>query len=209
MNIPPILEIGGILISSEIITECFCCDYEKCKGICCVEGSDGAPVTMDEIAGIEDALDTVWPMLSASAQSVIDKQGVAYSDKDGDLVTSIVRGMECVFARSLTPSPSPMGEGSKDPCWLCMLEKAYREGKTQFCKPISCALYPIREKNFGNGLIGLNYHRWSVCKDAVEKGKALGLPVYQFLKEPLIRRFGEAWYQELCEVAEQLTANSH
>ena len=207
-EIPPILEIGGILISSEIITECFCCDYEKCKGICCVEGSDGAPVTMDEIAGIEDALDTVWPMLSASAQSVIDKQGVAYSDKDGDLVTSIVRGKECVFARSLTPSPSPMGEGSKDPCWLCMLEKAYREGKTQFCKPISCALYPIREKNFGNGLIGLNYHRWSVCKDAVEKGKALGLPVYQFLKEPLIRRFGEAWYQELCEVAEQLKANS-
>ena len=208
MDIPPILEIGGILISSEIITECFCCDYEKCKGICCVEGSDGAPVTMDEIAGIEDALDTVWPMLSASAQSVIDKQGIAYSDKDGDLVTSIVRGKECVFARSLTPSPSPMGEGSKDPCWLCMLEKAYREGKTQFCKPISCALYPIREKNFGNGLIGLNYHRWSVCKDAVEKGKALGLPVYQFLKEPLIRRFGEAWYQELCEVAEQLKANS-
>ena len=208
MNIPPILEIGGILISSEIITECFCCDYEKCKGICCVEGSDGAPVTMDEIAGIEDALDTVWPMLSASAQSVIDKQGVAYSDKDGDLVTSIVRGKECVFARSLTPSPSPMGEGSKDPCWLCMLEKAYREGKTQFCKPISCALYPIREKQFSGGLIGLNYHRWAVCKDAVEKGKALGLPIYQFLKEPLIRRFGETWYQELCEVAEQLTANT-
>ena len=208
MDIPPILEIGGILISSEIITECFCCDYEKCKGICCVEGSDGAPVTMDEIAGIEDALDTVWLMLSASAQSVIDKQGVAYSDKDGDLVTSIVRGKECVFARSLTPSPSPMGEGSKDPCWLCMLEKAYREGKTQFCKPISCALYPIREKQFSGGLIGLNYHRWAVCKDAVEKGKALGLPVYQFLKEPLIRRFGEAWYQELCEVAEQLKANS-
>ena len=209
MDIPPILEIGGILISSEIITECFCCDYEKCKGICCVEGSDGAPVTMDEIAGIEDALDTVWPMLSASAQSVIDKQGIAYSDKDGDLVTSIVRGKECVFARSLTPSPSPMGEGSKDPCWLCMLEKAYREGKTQFCKPISCALYPIREKQFSGGLIGLNYHRWAVCKDAIEKGKALGLPVYQFLKEPLIRRFGETWYQELCEVAEQLTANSH
>ena len=208
MNIPPILEIGGILISSEIITECFCCDYEKCKGICCVEGSDGAPVTMDEIAGIEDALDTVWPMLSASAQSVIDKLGIAYSDKDGDLVTSIVRGKECVFARSLTPSPSPMGEGSKDPCWLCMLEKAYREGKTQFCKPISCALYPIREKQFSGGLIGLNYHRWAVCKDAIEKGKALGLPVYQFLKEPLIRRFGETWYQELCEVAEQLTANS-
>ena len=192
-NVPPILEVGGILISSEIITECFCCDYEKCKGICCVEGDAGAPVTMDEIMGIEDALDTVWPMLSASAQSVIDKQGVAYADRDGDMVTSIVRGKDCVFT---------CYDG--DNC-LCALEKAYRCGKTKFCKPISCALYPIiREKNFGNGLIGLNYHRWEVCKDAVAKGKALGLPVYKFLKEPLIRRFGEAWYEELCEVAKLL-----
>ena len=189
------------MISSEIITECFCCDYEKCKGICCVEGDAGAPVTLDEIAAIEDCLDTVWSDLSASAQSVIDKQGVAYADRDGDMVTSIVRGRECVFARSLTPDPSPKGEGSQEPFWLCMLERAYRNGKTRFCKPISCSLYPIREKNFGNGLIGLNYNRWNVCRDAVEKGKALGLPVYQFLKEPLIRRFGEAWYQELCEVA--------
>ena len=205
-NVPPILEVGGILISSEILTECFCCDYEKCKGICCVEGSDGAPVTMDEIASIEDALDTVWPMLSASAQSVIDKQGVAYADRDGDMVTSIVRGKDCVFT---------CYDG--DNC-LCALEKAAREKaaannsqfsilNSQFVKPISCALYPIREKNFGNGLIGLNYNKWAVCKDAIEKGKALGLPIYQFLKEPLIRRFGEAWYQELCEVAEQLTAN--
>ena len=201
MKIPPILEVSGVLISSEIITECFCCDYEKCKGICCVEGDAGAPVTLDEIAAIEDTLDTVWPDLSASAQSVIDKQGVAYSDRVGDMVTSIVRGRECVFARSLTPDPSLKGEGSQEPCWLCMLERAYRNGKTRFCKPISCSLYPIREKNFGNGLIGLNYHRWTVCKDAVEKGKALGLPVYKFLKEPLIRRFGEAWYEELCEVA--------
>ena len=86
-KVPPIMEVGGVLISSEILTECFCCDYEKCKGICCVEGDAGAPVTMDEIAGIEEALDTVWADLSASAQSVIDHQGVAYTDKDGDLVT--------------------------------------------------------------------------------------------------------------------------
>ena len=188
-DIPPILEIAGILISSEILTEYFCCDYEKCKGICCVEGDAGAPVTMEEIAAIEESLDMVWSDLSASAQSVIDKQGVAYSDKDGDLVTSIVRGKDCVFT---------CYDG--DNC-LCALEKAFRSGKSTFCKPISCSLYPIREKNFGNNLIGLNYHRWEVCRDAVEKGKALGLPVYKFLKEPLIRRFGEAWYEELCEVA--------
>ena len=199
MSVPPILDIGGILISSEILTEYFCCDYEKCKGICCVEGDAGAPVTMDEIAAIEDVLDTVWSDLSASAQSVIDRQGVAYTDKDGDLVTSIVNGRDCVFT---------CYDG--DNC-LCALEKAYRKkltAKSQkpkaFIKPISCALYPIREKNFGNGLIGLNYNRWAVCRDAVEKGKALNLRVYQFLKEPLIRRFGEAWYQELCDVAREL-----
>ena len=189
--VPPILEVGGILISSEILTECFCCDYEKCKGICCVEGDAGAPVTMDEIAGIEDSLDTVWPMLSASAQSVIDRQGVAYTDRDGDLVTSIVRGKDCVFT---------CYDG--DNC-LCALEKVFREGKTKFCKPISCALYPIREKRFEGGLVGLNYNRWAVCADAVKKGNALHLRVYQFLKEPLIRRFGEAWYQELCDVAKE------
>ena len=190
--VPPILEVGGVLISSEILTEYFCCDYEKCKGICCVEGDAGAPVTLDEVAAIEDVLDDVWSDLSASAQSVIDRQGVAYADKDGDLVTSIVNGRDCVFT---------CYDG--DNC-LCALEKAFRCGKTRFCKPISCALYPIREKRFANGLVGLNYNRWAVCRDAVEKGKALHLPVYQFLKEPLIRRFGEAWYDELCAVAHQL-----
>ena len=188
-TIPPILEVSGVLISSDILTERFCCDYEKCRDICCVEGDAGAPVTMDEVAELEDALDTVWSDLSASAQSVIDRQGVVYSDKDGDLVTSIVRGKDCVFT---------CYDG--DNC-LCALERAFRQGKTRFPKPISCALYPIREKDFGNGSIGLNYNKWSVCKDAVEKGKALDLPVYRFLKEPLIRRFGQAWYDELCEVA--------
>lgn len=188
--LPPILEVGGVLISSEIITERFCCDYEKCRGICCVEGDAGAPVTLDEIGQMEDALDAVWPMLSASAQSVIDQQGVAYADRDGDMVTSIVRGRDCVFT---------CYDG--DNC-LCALERAYREGKSRFCKPVSCALYPIREKDFGNGVVGLNYHRWAVCRDAIEKGKALDLPVYKFLREPLIRRFGQAWYDELCEVAQ-------
>jgi len=189
---PPILDVAGVLVSSDILTERFCCDYEKCKGICCVEGDAGAPVTMDEVASIEDSLDTVWPELSASAQSVIDRQGVAYADRDGELVTSIVRGKDCVFT---------CYDG--DNC-LCALERAYRQGRTKFCKPISCALYPIREKTFSNGLVGLNYNRWDVCRDAREKGKALDIPVYQFLKEPLIRRFGEAWYQELCEVVRLL-----
>jgi hypothetical protein len=196
-KLPPIIQVGDVLISSDLLTEYFCCDYEKCKGVCCVEGDAGAPVTLDEIAGIEDALDTVWCDLSASAQAVIDKQGVAYTDKEGDLVTSIVRGKDCVFT---------CYDG--DSC-LCALEKAYRQGKTRFCKPMSCSLYPIREKNFGNGVIGLNYNRWDICRDAVKKGQALGLPLYQFLKEPLIRRFGEDWYQELLDIVQELKAQGY
>ena len=194
MKIPPIIDIDGILVSSDILTECFCCDLDACKGICCVEGDAGAPVTTDEVMAIEDSLDTVWEDLSASAQAVIDRQGVAYSDPDGDLVTSIVGGKDCVFTCY------------DNGCCLCALERAYRNGKAKFCKPISCALYPIREKRFSSGLVGLNYNRWAVCKDAVKKGNELQLPVYRFLEGPLKRRFGEAWYKELCEVAQQLLA---
>ena len=187
-----IIEIDDILVSSDIFTEEFCCDLDACKGICCVEGDAGAPVTLDEIGGIEDALDTVWDDMSASAQAVVDKQGVAYTDRDGDLVTSIVGGKDCVFT---------CYEGD---CCLCALERAYRSGKTGFCKPISCALYPIREKRLGNGMIALNYNRWDVCRDAVKKGHELHLPVYKFLKEPLIRRFGAEFYEKLCEAGKQI-----
>lgn len=188
-----IIEIDDILVSSDIFTEEFCCDLDACQGICCVEGDAGAPVTLDEIGGIEDALDTVWDDMSASAQAVVDKQGVAYTDRDGDLVTSIVGGKDCVFT---------CYEGD---CCLCALERAYRSGKTGFCKPISCALYPIREKRLGNGMIALNYNRWDVCRDAVKKGRELHLPVYKFLKEPLIRRFGAEFYEKLCDAGKQIS----
>ena len=188
-----IIEIDDILVSSDIFTEEFCCDLDACKGICCVEGDAGAPVTLDEIGGIEDALDTVWDDMSASAQAVVDKQGVAYTDRDGDLVTSIVGGKDCVFT---------CYEGD---CCLCALERAYRSGKTGFCKPISCALYPIREKRLGNGMIALNYNRWDVCRDAVKKAHELHLPVYKFLKEALIRHFGAEFYEKLCEAGKQIS----
>ena len=205
-NIPPILQVGDVLLSSEILTEKFCCDLSVCKGACCVEGDAGAPVTLDEIAEIEDCLDEVWHDLSASAQSVIDKQGVAYTDQEGDLVTSIVRGKDCVFTYYGDVECSMVnGQCSiiKD-CCLCALEKAYREGKTRFCKPVSCALYPIREKQLGGGLVGLNYNRWNVCKMAVAKGVLENTRLYQFLREPLIRRFGETWYQELLDTVDEL-----
>ena len=188
----PIIQVGNVLLSSEILTERFCCDLDKCQGQCCVEGDAGAPVTLDEVAEIENALDEVWSDLSASAQTVIDKQGVAYTDSEGDLVTSIVAGKDCVFT-----------------CYqqgicLCALEKAYRVGKTRFCKPISCALYPIRDKTLSNGMVALNYNRWNVCAEAVKKGKELNISLYQFLKQPLVRRFGEQWYEELEKTVQHL-----
>ncbi len=190
---PPLIEVGGVVLTTEIFTECFCCDLNACKGICCVEGDSGAPLTMDEVGELENVLDDVWHDLSAKAQSLLDTQGVAYTDCEGDLVTSIVNGKDCVF--------TCYGENG---CCFCATDKAFREGRTAWSKPISCALYPIREKKIGKTLVGLQYHRWDVCRPAVEKGRELNLPIYRFLKEPLIRRFGEAWYEELCEVADQL-----
>ena len=202
MKLPPIIQVGDVLLSSEILTEKFSCDLSACKGQCCVEGDAGAPVTLDEIGEIEECVDIVWNDLSASAQSVIDKQGVAYTDQEGDLVTSIVGGKDCVFTY--------YGElfGIHN-CCLCALEKAYRAGKTRFCKPVSCALYPIREKRLGGGLVGLNYNRWDVCKMAIAKGTEENLPLYEFLRDPLIRRFGEAWYQELFDTVAELKAQGY
>ena len=187
-----ILDIDDVLVSSDIITEHFCCDLDACKGICCVEGDAGAPVTLEEIAGIEDSLDSVWNDMTAQAQAVVDKQGVAYNDCDGELVTSIVGGKNCVFTCY------------EHDCCLCTVERAHRAGKTDFVKPISCALYPIREKRFANGTVALNYHRWDVCQPAVKKGRELGLPIYRFLEGPLTRRFGKEWYDSLCEVAKHI-----
>ena len=227
MKLPPILQVGDILLSSDILTEEFCCDLVVCKGACCIEGDAGAPVTLDEVMEIENCVDKVWNDLSASAQAVIDRQGVAYTDEEGDLVTSIVGGKDCVFTcyEDLTLSDGK----TVGNCCLCALEKAARQKAVagsqpsaqppvarkartlnhQFIKPISCALYPIREKTFSDGTVALNYHQWDVCSCARKKGKELHLPVYRFLKEPLIRRFGEAWYQELCDVADELRAQGY
>ena len=234
LNTAMILDIDNILVSSDVLTEHFACDLEKCHGRCCVEGDAGAPVTIDEIEHIENNLDQVWPLLSAQAQSVIDKQGVAYTDQEGDLVTSIVGGKDCVFTcydDIKLSLPSENSESSGNPgisgksgisgtlgtsgnsassdrivknCCLCAYEKLYRQNKIQWCKPISCALYPIRVKTLRGGITALNYHRWDVCRDAVERGKREGIKVYQFLREPLIRRFGAEWYEQLCVAADEM-----
>ena len=205
-----IIEIKDTLVSMDIITEEFCCDLEACKGKCCIIGDAGAPVSMDEVMELENVLDEVWDDLSASAQAVIDKQGVVYTDQEGDLVTSIVNGKDCVFTYydDLTLSLPDANGGERQctipNCCLCATEKAFRAGRTSWCKPISCALYPIRVKELKNGLTALNYHQWDICADGRRKGRELHMPVYKFLREQLIRRFGQEWYDELCLVAEEV-----
>lgn len=200
MSIPPILEIGNVLISSDLITEQFCCDLSVCRGACCIEGDAGAPVTLDEVAELEGALNEVWNMMSREAQAVVRRQGVVYTDPEGELVTSIVGGRDCAFAYYDDLHLSP-GSAGTTRCCLCALETTCLKGRSHFVKPISCALYPIREKRFSGGLVGLNYHRWEICRAARERGRQQELPLYRFLRNPLIRRFGGEWYAELEEVA--------
>ena len=197
-SLPPILQVGDVLLSSDIITEKFCCDLEACKGICCVEGDAGAPVTVEEIAELENVVEHIVDDLSSEALKVLEEQGVAYTDQEGDLVTSIVNGRDCCFTCY-----------AQDGTCLCATERAFRAGKTQWCKPISCYLYPIREVQLSDGSVALNYHRWKVCRDAVKKGQELNLPIWKFLKDPLIKRFGASWYAELETMVEQLKAQGY
>lgn len=197
-SLPPILQVGDVLLSSDIITEKFCCDLEACKGICCVEGDAGAPVTVEEIAELENVVEHIVDDLSPEALKVLEEQGVAYTDQEGDLVTSIVNGRDCCFTCY-----------AQDGTCLCATERAFRAGKTQWCKPISCYLYPIREVQLSDGSVALNYHRWKVCRDAVRKGQELNLPIWKFLKDPLIKRFGASWYAELETMVEQLKAQGY
>ena len=183
------VEIGDTVVSFELFERMFCCDLGVCRGQCCVEGDSGAPLEAGECAELQRALPAVWSDLSPEARAVIDKQGVAYRDVEGDLVTSLVGGRECVFAYTDT-----------DGVCKCAIEKAYREGRCAFMKPISCHLYPVRLIKYKH-FTAVNFHRWEVCACAEKNGRALRLPAYKFLKTPLIRRFGEAWYAELEQAA--------
>lgn len=186
------IQIQDVVVSLDVLKEKFLCDLTACHGICCIEGDAGAPVEMDEVARLEEVLPSVWDELSPAAREVIDRQGVVYVDRDGELVTSIVNGKDCVFTCH-----------DEHGCCCCAIEKAYRAGKADFYKPISCHLYPIRVGHYGV-YKALNYHRWSVCRAAVLLGEKEDVPVYKFLKEPLIRQFGEAWYAELETAADEL-----
>lgn len=183
--------IQDTILSLDIIEKEFCCDLECCRGCCCIEGDAGAPVSESEEVIIRDLLPQLLPLMDKESRRMVEENGITYTDPQGERVTQIVGGRDCVFAHT-----------NKDGWCYCLIEKLYREGKTDFMKPISCHLYPIRLKEYKD-FTALEYHRWDICHSARRKGKKLHLPIYVFLKEPLIRRFGQAWYDELCLTAEQ------
>lgn len=184
------LQIQNTIVTLDLAEEFFCCDLEKCLGACCIEGDAGAPVTIDEVAKIEEALPVVEPEMFPRAVEEVRQNGVAYVDQEGDLVTTILDGRNCAFT-----CYAPGG------ICLCALEKAFREGKTGFKKPASCSLYPLRLTTYPT-FTAVNYHRWKICRDAVANGRKKGIRLYQFLRGPLTERFGQEWYDELAQACE-------
>ena len=178
------------LVSLDVLEKEFCCDLDTCRGSCCIEWDAGAPLTVEEEEKIQSILPVLLPEMTKEAKAVVEAQGIAYNDPSNERVTSIVNNKDCIFART-----------DHNGWCYCLIEKAYNAGKIDFKKPISCHLYPIRLTKVGE-YTGLEYHRWDICHCARILGKKKHIPLYQFLKEPLIRRFGQAWYEEL-----ELTAN--
>lgn len=177
------------MVSLDIIEKPFSCDLPCCKGMCCVEGEAGAPISEQEEVKIREALPVIVPLMQKKSLDIIENQGLTYRDESGERVLAIVNGRECVFT-----------DRDERGLYYCILQKLYNQGQIDFVKPMSCRLYPIREVVIGaNGKArrGIEYHRWDVCEAARLKGKKTGVKVYEYLKEPLSERFGTAWFEEL------------
>jgi hypothetical protein len=187
-----LVEIQDKIVSTQIFERQFVCDLNACKGACCIEGNGGAPVTKEEVDIIEANLDKVLPYMRPEGIAAIEAQGVVYEDEDFEPATTLVNGKECAFVYFDQTNTAK-----------CAIEKAHREGQIDFIKPISCHLYPIRTKQF-NEYTALNYEKWDICEPACACGEKLDVPVYKFLKEPLIRAFGPEFYKELEIVSREL-----
>ena len=177
--------IENTCISDDIEDQFFVCNLDKCKGACCVEGDSGAPLDEDELAILDEIYPHVEPYLTQAGKDVIAKEGTYTKDWDGDYVTPIINGKECAYALY-----------DERGILKCGIEQAYNDGKISYKKPISCHLYPIRVTKYEQ-YHALNYDRWEICSPACSLGQELGVPVYKFLKEPLMRAYGPKWYDQL------------
>lgn len=186
---------GSALVSEDLIEKHFICDLSKCKGACCVEGEFGAPLSRDEITLLEKELPAIKPYLTPEALAEIEKKGFWELDVDKEEVTTCLPTGECNFSYR-----------DEQGILSCGIEKAWKAGATDFRKPLSCHLYPIRVSKVGD-YEALNYHRWEVCKPACKLGSKHKVPVYKFLQDALIRKFGKDWYDELEEIAGSLKSS--
>ena len=183
--------IQNTLVSLDLLERHFVCDLNACKGACCVKGDAGAPLTDDEINLLEDIIDDILPYLDEEGRAMIAEKGVFEIDVDGDKGTALLQNGRCAFALI-----------DDNGLVSCGIEKAEKAGSVSFRKPISCHLYPVRITEYKE-YDAVNYNKWSICKPACDCGAKLNVPLYRFLKDALIRKYGAAWYEEL-EMIDQL-----
>lgn len=179
--------VDNTIITDDIVDQCFACDLGCCHGRCCVEGDSGAPLLESELPVLRSILPAVAPYMAAAGRDAVERQGVAVTDAAGELCTPLVDDGECAFVA-----------WGDDGTAYCAIERAYRDGTISFPKPVSCHLYPLRVDDFGR-FVSVNYHRWEVCRGAVAHGRQCGVPLYRYLRQPLIRRFGQQWYDQLLD----------
>lgn len=190
-----LIEIDDKIVSLDLFEKKFVCDLNACKGACCIEGDAGAPLTFEEADILEEELEAIKPYMRKEGIEAVEKNGVFYVDWDNEPVTTLVNDAECAFVYF-----------DEQGITKCAVEQAHKEGKTKFKKPISCHLYPIRTKKY-ESFEALNYDEWKICNPACSLGEQLGVKVYQFLKEPIIRKYGEPFFQELEKADEELGNN--
>ena len=186
------IQVDDKIISLDVFEKHFVCDLNACKGACCVDGDAGAPLLENEVNILEDIYEKVKPYMMQKGIDVVDKVGVAVLDIEGDVTTPLVNNRECAFVIE------------ENGISKCSIEKAHYEDKVEFKKPISCHLFPIRIQEYRD-FDAVNYEEIKICKPACECGSKLEVPVYAFLKEPLVRKYGEDWYKELLEAANLLS----
>lgn len=189
-----IIQIGDILVSEDVVTEYFACDYAVCKGSCCIIGDSGAPLEESELEPLEENYPIYSKLMRPQGRAQIDKEGFFSIDRDGDIVTPVVdQTEECAY--------TTFDEAGD--CF-CSIERCFFQGECKFRKPQSCWLYPIRVTKLTGGGQALNLHRWGICKDAYEKGRREGIRVYQFLRDPIISVFGQDFYDALSYAAKKI-----
>ncbi|UOB15995.1 DUF3109 family protein [Abyssalbus ytuae] len=182
-------QLGKTIVSEEIIENDFVCNLTACKGACCVDGEAGAPLDEEETEILQQIYPRVKPFLRKEGIKAIEEQGTFIKGIDGEWETPLINNSECAYVIFDEKGTA-----------LCGIEEAYNQKEIDWKKPVSCHLYPVRVKQYSE-FAAVNYHKWYICDDACQLGKELGVPVYKFVKQALIRKFGEDWYKELEEVA--------